>query len=236
MKISEVISRGRKDLNVSSDDSSISGRYIYFSVRAARNEIIRQEIEKKGIWNNFEYQTLRMIEFNETDISELEHFNSGYTVLKSKISIPDILDVKTIGKIVNGLFLPTGQRIDMVTYRQFINDRNRRFVSPNPVFFLRNSHAYIGNYKVRTKTLFGDIDALYEFPEEVEKLNHISNPCNSCVYYPDMDAHIPGYLENAIFRKAKLDIAWRFNLPTDNTNDANDNTNQIRTSNGENTG
>lgn len=219
MIIGEAIARARKDIGVSSDDATVGARYIYSIIKTVRNELLRQEIEKKGIWPGYPMQTLKAFELERIDMAELNGFESGNVGYKSCIAFPELLDSK-VGKIFGGVFLPTMQRIDVISFTQWINNKKRRYSFNNVTGFFRDNNLYITDYPVETESLVVDVDGVYESPEEVERLN--KKECdeeNNCVYYPDLEFHLPDYLAGRFFRIVRQELALTLGIPLDNTND-----------------
>jgi hypothetical protein len=235
MLIKDAIARAKKDVGVSSDDSTIGSRYVYSILKGVRSELLRQEIEKKGgAWANFPMQTLSKFEMKQTDLAEADEFDSGIRILKSVNPFPELLDTKS-GKVLSGVFLPSGQFLTLSTYSLWRTTQDRRYKSKVPIIYLRDGHLYIANYPVDTTRLYVDVDGLFENPEEVDALNDKSCNNTQCVYYPDLPFYLPQYLEGRFFRIVKQDIAWEQQIPKDNTNNGMDDLsrqNQIPDNNG----
>jgi hypothetical protein len=239
MLIKEAIARAKKDIGVSSDDSTIGSRYIYSILKSVRAELLRQEIEKKkGAWDNFPMQVLSKFELKAIDLAESEEFNSGTVILKSTLPFPELMDTKT-GKVLSGIFLPNGQRLELTTYTAWRDSGNRRFKSEIPKVYIRDKHLVVVNYPIETSRLYVDVDGLFEDPEDVDALNDKSCVENKCVFYPDLSFYLPKYLEGRFFRIVKEDATWNLRIPKDNTNNGKDDNSstqtQIPTSNGQDT-
>lgn len=223
MLIKEAIAKAMKDLGVSSDDSSIGNRYVYMELKSIRNELLRQEIEKKGTWKNFPMQTLKRFEMKAIDIAESATFAAGEVVLKSVLKIPALVDTKD-GKILDGVFLSTGERLELSSINSSSNSKDRRYKSNKPQVYFRDGYLLIRYYHTNTAKLYVDVDGLYENPEQVDELNadHCNDVNSQCIYYPDLPFHLPGYLEGRFFRMVKEDIAWTLRLPKDKVNNGNE--------------
>lgn len=222
MIIQEAIARAKKDVGVSSDDSTIGSRYVYSILKSVRSELLRQEIEKKGnAWANFPMQTLSKFELSRIDIAESDEYTAGESLLKSVLPFPELLDTKQ-GKVLSGVFLPNGLRFDLTTYTAWRDSKDRRFKSDIPKFFIRQGYFYAANYNGDTSKIYVDIDGLYENPEEVDALNDKSCNNTQCIYYPDLPFYLPQYLEGRFFRIVKDDISWSLQIPKDNTNNGMD--------------
>lgn len=218
MLIAEAISRAQQDIGVSSDDTILGKRYIYSQLKTVRSELLRQEVEKKGIWPGFPMQTLRRFCMKNIDMAEAIGFSANVPGFKSAISLPTIVDTKE-GKIMGGVFLPTMQRIDVISFTQWINNTKRRFRSDSVFAFLRDENIYIINYPIYTEELLIDIDAVYDNPEEVERINGEScGSITSCVYYPDLEFHLPTYLEGRFFRIVRQELSIKLGIPLDDRN------------------
>lgn len=218
MQIKEAIARARKDIGISSDDTFIASRYIYSILRGVRAVLYRQEIEKKGTWANLSMQTLERFVLKNIDIAESDQFKAGQMVLKSDLPFPKLMDTK-MGKIIGGVTLPNGKRLDMSSYVTSINSRDRRFKSTTPHFYIRRDHFYVANYLHDVDELYVDIEGIYENPEEVSRLNGLG--CDNeqgCIYYPDTEFDIPGYLEDALFTATQQKLARALGVPLDHTN------------------
>jgi hypothetical protein len=220
MLIKDAIARAKKDVGVSSDDSSLGSRYIYSHLKSVRSELLRQEIEKKGLWSNFTLQTLRRFELEQIDLTESDDITTGIYMLRSKLPFPELMDTKE-GKINGGIFLPSGERIELSSHTAAANSLHRRYRSGKGLVYIRDNHLYIKYYDARVPRLYVDVDGLYENPEEVDRLN-MQATCkdNQCVFYPDLPFYLPAYLEGRFFRMVKEDLAWSYRIPKDKTNNA----------------
>lgn len=222
MLIQDAIARAKKDIGVSSDDSTIGSRYVYSILKTVRSELLKQEIEKKGgAWANFPMQTLSKFELKKTDIAESTEYEAGISLLKSVVPLPELMDTKS-GKILSGIFLPNGQQVDLTTYTAWRNNDNRRFQSKIPMAYIRDNHLVVVNYPVDTPKLYVDVDGLYENPEDVDALNDKTCTEQKCLYYPELPFYLPQYLEGRFFRIVKADAAWGLRIPKDNTNNGAD--------------
>src|SRR5690606_14287640 len=143
MLIQDAISRVKKDCGVSSDDTTLNNRYIYHVLKSVRSTLLRQEIEKKGgAWANFPMQVLSKFKLQAIDIVECDEYVAGITVLKSKYTFPELLDTK-LGKVLSGVFLPNGERLEQTTYTSRGNSINRRYKSNKPAYYFSNNHIYV---------------------------------------------------------------------------------------------
>lgn len=216
MLIKDAVTRARKDLGISTDDTFVGFRYVYFVLKSIRSELLRQEIEKKGLHNTFNLQTLSRFEMEQTDIIE-GPVNAGEFVLKSKLPFPELMDTKE-GKITSGVILPTGERILFNSYAGTENSKNRRFRPANKaVAYIRNNYLYIRYYDPTVSKLYVDVDGLFEDPEEVDRMN-VECVTDDCIYYPDLPFYLPKYLEGRFFRMAKQDISWSYQIQKDKIN------------------
>lgn len=222
MLIADAIARAKKDIGVSSDDSTIGSRYVYSILKGVRSELLRQEIEKKGgAWANFPMQTLSKFELSKVDIVESVEYEAGIPLLKSIVPFPELMDTKS-GKVLSGIFLPNGQQVDLTTYTAWRNNESRRYKSKIPMAYIRDRYLVVVNYPIDTPKLYVDVDGLYENPEEVDALNDKSCTAQKCLYYPALPFYLPQYLEGRFFRIVKDDIAWGLRIPKDNTNNGAD--------------
>lgn len=222
MLIKDAIARAKKDVGVSSDDSTIGSRYVYAILKSVRSELLRQEIEKKGgAWANFPMQTLNKFEMKQTDLAEAIEFDAGIKVLKSVSPFPELLDTKA-GKVMSGVFLPNGQSLTISSFSLWRTTQDRRYKSNVPIIYLRDNHLFIANYPIEVLKLYVDVDGLFENPEDVDALNDKSCNNNQCIYYPDLPFYLPQYLEGRFFRIVKQDISWEQQIPKDTTNNGLD--------------
>lgn len=217
MIIQEAIAKAKKDIGVSSDDATIGSRYIYAIMKDVRSELLRQEIEKKGVWPGFPMQTLRGFHMEQIDMAEVDKFSAGIVGFRSKEPFPELMDTKE-GKIFGGIFLPTLRRIDINTYTGWLNKKNRRYSYQLPSAIFRDQRLYIVDYEVSTPSLEVSVDGVYENPEEVERLNKQSCEPNSCIYYPEVDFYLPKYLSSRFFRIVRQELAITLGIPMDDTN------------------
>lgn len=233
MLIKDAIERALRDLGISTDDTTVGYRYIYSVLKSIRAELLRQEIEKKGIWTNFTLQTLKRFVLEEIDITESDEYETGETLMKSILPFPELMDTKD-GKIIGGVFLANGERLDITNYTRSRNSKNRRYKAATPSAYIRDKHFYVSNYPPGIPRLFVDVDGLYENPEEVDRINTESCDGDTCIFYPDLPFYLPGYLEGRFFRMVKEDIAWSMRFPKDKTNNGTEDITQSQNQNQQN--
>lgn len=236
MQIRDAIARTKKDVGVSSDDSTIGSRFVYSIQKSVRSELLRQEIEKKqGAWANFPMQTLDKFEMELIDIADADEYQAGIPILRSVNTFPELMDTKD-GKVLSGVFLPNGQRLTLTTYTAWRDSEKRRYKSTIPIVYIRKNKLHVANYPIDVPTLYVDVDGLFENPEEVDALNDKSCNESKCIFYPELPFYLPQYLEGRFFRMVKEDVAWQYRIPKDNTNNGIDDiTKQNQTStNGQN--
>lgn len=227
MLIENAIARAKKDAGVSTDDTSLGNRYIYSILKSVRAELLRQEVEKKGLSSGFTLQTLSRFELEEVDILESQDVVGQETVLKSKLPFPELMETKE-AKITGGFFLPTGERIDLLPYTAVLNSVQRRYRTGKGLAYLRNNHVYIKYYEESVSKLFLDIDGLFADPEEVDRLNEEKcDASESCIYYPKLPFYLPSYLEGRFFRMVKEDATWSYRVPKDKTNNGTEDIGQV---------
>lgn len=215
MLIAQFISQVWDGFQISTDDTSLYDEFIYNQVRVTAMELIRQETDKDRLdASNAELVTNLL--FNRTDISESESFQANQYILKSERPLPKIMDNDKFGKLIFNIYTNTGTRIERIRYSSWINKRQKTHTLSLPSMFLRNDYAYIVNYPQEAECLYINFEAFFEDPFELA----VFRDPDSCIYVPDLDFNIPGYIARRVIQMVKADIAQRFNLKLDTKNNS----------------
>lgn len=224
MKISEGIQRVKDAFQALSDDTSISKRYIFNILKSSRSELLKQEAEKKRLWDGFSSQALTCFKVIPVDISECcttcGDLGSGFKILRSEIKLPVLIDT-LFGKIITGVFDTMGNEIEKTNLKDWNGIRKRKHrLPPKAKYFIRNDYIYLVDISpLDYQELTIVVEGLFESPEEVEQLNSCdtNSECNSML---DYDFHCPGYIERRMFLLSYEEIARKLSIPKDELNNA----------------
>lgn len=203
-------------LNVSSDDSRFHEELIYNTARDINNEYIRQETDKGKLVN--EGQTLFHVKLLATDLSMLPGIGSGVVVHRSEIPIPAVLDNKTSGKLFNAVYTALGVVLYPTEMMHYLNSFRRPHVRRIPKYYIGgDGHMYGVNLDTMAPQIDVNVDALFEDPISIERLN---NKDSNCLSILDMDFFIPGFLVNRVKLSTRDSLAARYQLPNDQRNNS----------------
>lgn len=211
----------------------MSNRYIFNVLKSARSELIKQESEKKRLWNSYSTQALTCFRLIPVDISECcpdgscKDLGTGYQILRSEIKLPTLIDT-VHGKIITGVYDLFHNEIEKTTIKDWNITRKRRFRLPNkPKYFIRNDYLYVVDMEADEYDEFSVVvEGIFEETDKVEKLNICSNgedmTCKSAL---DYEFSCPGYLERRVFLLTGEEVARKLSIPKDEYNNAKEDLN-----------
>lgn len=222
--VADYIQRVKDSFQALSDDTSISKRYIFNIIKSSRSELIKQEAEKKRLWDGFSSQAITCFKVIPVDISECcttcGDLGTGFQILRSELKLPILIDT-IFGKIITGVFDTIGNEIEKTTLKDWNGIRKRKYrLTPKAKFFIRNEYIYLVDIDPNEyEDLTIVIEGLFEEPELVERLNSCTdNPeCDSMLEY---NFYCPGYLERRIMLLSYDEIARKLGIPKDELNNA----------------
>ncbi len=213
-----------------SNDSSLSKRYIYNLLRSARSELLKQEAEKKRLWNSFTTQAINCFKLIPVDISECCDYETGCLILKSIIPLPKLIDT-IFGKIITGMYDISGNDIDKTTLKDWNLVRKRKYrLASKAKWFIKNDYLYVVDINdIEDIEEFPVVpEGIFEDPSAVERLNYCDE-LNSCtVSALDYEFNCPGYLERRIFAITAQEVARKLGIPRDDENNAREDINPAR--------
>lgn len=222
MTIGEITYNLMKRLGMSSDDFIFSEYSIYLDLKDARNELIKQEIEKGRLLDSASYQSLK-VTLQEEYLDEGAKY--GVKCFKSTTDIPTFIDAKN-GPLVFGIYTSYGERIIPVktVEEYFVNTRRRTFNTSNGSVrsLIRNKRLLIFGLDPLISDFYVTADGFYEDPELVEMANQSNEKEGICPSMQELDFHCPGYILRRVQTMAYEMSAKRLSIPTDIENDGKD--------------
>lgn len=226
MTIGEAISSVFSGAGRSSDDFPIRRRFVYRELKFARNELIKQELNKGNLYDEFSSQTIECLKLERVDASSCFRCDSGIYILRSVNELPDIIQCDS-GPAITGLYMQNGAIINPLSFDDWQFRKERRNRLPGAFgYALRNRHLFLLDYD--------DVDEIdvvfsahFTSPEDIDKINSEREDCPKdakCKSIADMDFHCPGHLERRVIEITRAVIFRKLGIPEDNNNNAKSDT------------
>ena len=173
--IQEVLSLYNK--GVQSDDSRLTPRHIYNTLRSLRNMLLSEKSKKRQKISQWNYQTLPCVELIKAHASECPCIPPiGCEILKTKYPIPKILTNYDSHLMQSVTTLDGETKFDEISWTDKKNKKGNKYTADKPDYFFRNNHLFITHKsKIKAVTMTG----LFEDPIEVEKFPSFC-PCTDC--------------------------------------------------------
>lgn len=218
MTIIEAIYSVLEGLNISTDDSPISRRSIYFQLKTARSELIKQELNKSRLFDGSLSQTIEGLPMIISDISN--GVTNAYPILRSRLPLPEIIESEN-GLAITGLFLKNGVSITMTDKSTWFAKIRRRYQRSNELIaFIDKKYLWLDGLSDMDETEL-DLSAYYDDPASVG-LYGVQAGCSSadsaCKPAYMYDFNLPGYLSRRVI---EITIAYYFRklgVPQDTQN------------------
>lgn len=219
----EIIYDIRERLNLHSDDGTLTNEYLSYTIDKYRAVFLK---------NKYSKLTRKIPNVNkqriELTMSPVNSGNYAGAILKSSESIPTLLETNTLDNLVT---LSNGS-LESFSMNMISMERFQYVASEDP--FLKNliygtikedSKLYLKSwdnylYQMESAYLWG----VFTTPEDA----WILNPNYSAVLDFNIDIEYPleGEILTDMLRTLIKDLVTKYNIPTDNINDANDDTEQ----------
>lgn len=230
MKNSEAIQRLLSEFQAYNNDSSISRRFVFSILKSNRAELLKQEAEKKRLWNGFSTQAINCFKLIPVDISECCSSETGSLILRSEVQLPKLIDT-IFGKIITGVYDIMGNEIDKSSIKDWNLIRRRpKRLSNRAKYFIRNDYIYVVDLEDIESLDYLSIvvEGIFEDTEVVERLNNCDCVSNCTMSALDYEFNCPGYIERRLFLLTAQEIARKLGIPRDMNNNAKDDINPAR--------
>jgi hypothetical protein len=213
----QLVSDVRSTHKLFSSDSLITDRAILSEVRSASSYLVRQQLEKRKLWQSDNIFThLPCLEMIEVPLAECCTYTSPRTISRSKERLPAIQD-SLFGLVIKN-FSPIDQSKDFIytTADMYANSLKLNLRVKNIFYWLQNGYLYCSLPTLRSAHLVA------YFEDEVP--NNLLYPQCECNIQPeemctnplDREAKVPMYLVAAVKDMVSKKLLQSFfNLPTD---------------------
>lgn len=174
---------------VQSKDSRLSPRQVYAETIIARSVILRQQIGKHQIVNEWSYQILPCVELIKALPYECPCVPSnGCSILRTKYKLPTPIGGLDDMLIRSVTTLDGGEKIDLTSFEQVKYDNGKKYTSTKSGYYIRNQYAFI-THKEQLKGL--SMDGLFDDPIEVHNFPSLCGLCEDCECLDIMDYDFP---------------------------------------------
>ena len=222
----EAISSVFSGAGRSSDDFPIRRRFVYRELKFARAELIKQELNKGNLYDEFSSQTIDCLKLERVDASSCFKCETGIFILRSVDEIPDLIQCDS-GSAITGLYMQNGAVINPLSFDDWQFRKERRNKLPGTFgYALRNKRLFLLDYDD-----VDEIDIIFSghfvSPEDVIRINNLKEGCPkdaACQSIADMDFSCPGHLERRVIEITRAVIFRRLGIPEDTTNNAKSDT------------
>lgn len=208
-----------------SDDDNIDKRQLFFWIDNQRALWLRNELNKNRTIDDNIVQDLGCVELELADKADCCDIEDGCKILRTNQLIPNTIELhnKTgITRIapIDKLTVP----FTHVAYDRAIWSGNGKYNKNHVFAFLLNNRIYIksNDQEIAKYLTHINVRGVFETPSEAARFNHCSGEAcyTSNSKYP-INRWMLDYMKDAIL---KVNFASMFKFPTDNTNNAKDDT------------
>jgi hypothetical protein len=202
-----------------SDDDVIDTRFIKALIHTKRAHFITNELNKNRIASPALMQDLNCLEMEMADDAECCDFQSGCSVLRSKLEIPmpialhNRLAVERIGPVSAGQ-----PGYSLMPYEKAIYFGNGRYNKGGMAAYIRNNRVYVVSSLPTALIDLVSVRGVFEDPSELQSFTACSgSPCYSDDNKYPLDSRTWDYIKEEIITK---DMARITSMPQDLENDA----------------
>lgn len=197
------------------DDFSLSKRFIYNELINTRSELIKQELNKKRLFDSSYAQSLSNFKFTLPETDTFARHN--------KLLVSDEIPSKLI-EWDQGLSIWVYDQLgDLIIFTDKItwkNKINRRYQPNIPLIFMENNRLYLYGY--------GDLDEIdldttgyFYDPYLVEKYNDSDNDgCTICKAAYEYDLALPEHIGRRTIEIVRNVVLRKLNIPQDDENNS----------------
>ncbi len=206
-------------------DFKISDNQLDYWIHETRSMLISQAIAKKQDVSDIWIQTISCLALELVDESLCCEIDTGCPILKTVRQLPNTIetgDANTIWGVTDAM----GNEISKTTYDAVLYDKYNKYTNKKPKWYLKNNYIYIINNEF-LETI--NVDLLAEDPTSLSEFE----TCGGTTCY-DSTSNYPCSLKmaNEITNYVLKTKVYPFlSMPPDNTNDANNVSQQPNTKN-----
>lgn len=204
------------------DDSDIDERQVIYKINNQRTLWLRNEYNKPGrTIDPFTIQTLACVELEPADSSECTDFPSGCTILRTKCTLPKVVELHDRSAITKiGPVDMLGYNFSLIPYAQAPFAGSGKFNGKTIFGFIRSNRIYFKTNTMQAKFLSRvNIDGLFEDPTAVNSFCGGDTECFSRDDQYPINSWLVPYLREQVVKELVMGIQ----MPEDTTNDATSN-------------
>lgn len=222
MTINEAIYAVFEGVGISSDDFPVRKRFVYGELKRARNELIKQELNKTRLISGESAQTLLCFPLVRTDASFCTDCDTGNYVLRSKEKLPKMVD-SDFGLFLE-VYLQNGVSIPKIMRSEHLSNKKRRYQLPGSYgFMLVNDYLVVVDYE-DVDELLVDVSSYFNEPEKISQMNKaFDDSCTSeekCAPVYSYAFDCPEYISRRVIELARAVVLRRLGISLDNDNNA----------------
>ncbi len=208
-----------------SDDDNFDTRQIAFWIKNQRALWLRNELNKNRTIDDNIVQDLGCVELELADKADCCDLEDGCKILRTVLEIPVGIELHNKTGITRVAPIDkTTIPFNFVSYERAIWSGNGKY-NKNQVFaFLLNNRIYIASkdQEIAKYLTHINVRGVFEDPEEAARFSHCTGEaCYTKNSKFPINRWMIDYMKDAII---KLNFASAFKFPTDNTNNAKDDT------------
>ncbi len=198
--VRQIVSDIRSDNRMVNSENLITNRNIVSELRGASLLLIRQQTDKRRLFNSPNiFTNLSCIEMEEASLGECCEYSSPYLVSKSVKKLPKIAEGNY------GLLIQKCGSIDTLysfkesTARRFANTLQLGLKKGMQYFWLFNEHIYVSNSDIKAISLSAYFEE--DVPNDLlcpQGCDCNYNECDPCTNPLDLQFKCPGYLEHTV--------------------------------------
>ena len=222
-RLGDIIQRVQSlySAGVQSDDSNLSSRHIYNKLKTVRNFLLTGQAKKKQKIGDINYSVLPCLEVIEVPNHECPCFPSHCVVFRTKHKIVNPLSDLNVHLFSYVMNIETNRRYDEVSREEYLYNKGNKYTSRSLKFVFENGYLYFTGDApkvVRVRYLSADPVASLLTP------SFCDDEEQDCLDIFDYEFPIEPDLVEALIQITAQELIEMFlRIPSDNTNDNNDN-------------
>lgn len=216
MKIIEAISTIKSQNKIFSDDNMLTDRFVWSLIQTKTLFFLKQRNDKFSLNNNnFLYSTIECLDMELVNSIDCCKEIPSCKILRSVNPLPKIAE-SNLSSVIKGIYtLDKGEKIDFISINDVIRLTNSKYKSTGIKAFIKNNYLYI---PFRTNPKAVSIEAYFENPLDVIKLNNCKSTSSACVSYQDLQWECPSDLRNVILQEVNKELFTFFNRVVEDEN------------------
>lgn len=193
-----VISDVRSALKLNHFDVELPTRAIYSKILDVRNKYVKQQTDKRKLWESDNIFTTLKIELEEVPILDVCDYQGNCMVARSKVKLPKIMDSGVFGLIHAGITTLEGKRRFKEITPNLVNTmKELQLPGSNIYYWFFNGYLVIDSPTIETVIFRAFLD-------EDDYDSSMSMDCDedfNCPINPlEKEFKCPGYLKDDIVR------------------------------------